>query len=143
MFSKRYYRYTTIALILIGWLMIIDYRNQNNPQVRRVTVESQGLTHLLSCELWNPRDEVVHVMAIIRLVDAGSPDGGVGASSSAASVVKRRIGPRQRIAIREPIQGIGSWNDADVRVFVITDPAEIEEIAAREDRGVLRTSRTQ
>jgi hypothetical protein len=131
MLSKQYYRYAIIAVILIGWLALIDFRNQNNPRVSGVTVESEGQNHLVSCELWNPRDEEVHVMAILRLVDAGSPEDGVGATASAASVVKRRIGPRQRIFIKEPIKGFGSWNDAEVQVLVITDPAEIEKIAAR------------
>ncbi len=131
MFSRRYYRYSIVALLLIGWLTLIDFRNGNNPQVRGVTVEPKGDYHLVSCELWNPSDEEVHVMVILQMVDAGSPEDGLGPTASAASVVKRRIGPLQKIAIQEPIRGFGSWNDAEVRVFVITDPVEIDKIAAR------------
>ena len=143
MFSKRYYRYSIIALILIAWLVLIDIRNRDNPRVRQVTVESKGQYHLVSFELWNPRKEKVHVVAIIQLVHVGSSADGVGAPSSTASVVKRQIGPLERIVIKERIKGYGSWRDAKVRVFVITDPAEIEKIAAREGREALKNSHSR
>jgi hypothetical protein len=131
MFSNQYYRYAIVAVILIGWLTLIDYRNQNNPQVGRVAVEVDGHNYLVSCELWNPSDQEVKVMAILRLVEAGSPEADVGTHASAASVVKRKIGPRQRIVIKEPIKSIGAWNDANVQVFVISCLAETEQVAAR------------
>ena len=131
MFSRRYYRYAILGLILISWLALIDYRNQNYPRVSGVSVESDGPNHLVSCEIWNPSVQEVHVMAMLRLVDAGSPGSGVGVTSSPAAIVKKRIGPQQRIFIREPIKGFGTWNDADVQVFVISDAVEIAKIAAR------------
>ena len=143
MFSKRYYRYSIIALILIAWLVLIDFRNRDNPLVRHVTVESKGQYHLVSCELWNPRKEEVHVVAIIRLVHPEGAADRVGVASSTASVVKRQIGPLERIVIKERIKGYGSWRDAEVRVFVITDPAEIERIAARKVREAFRNSRSR
>lgn len=132
MFSKRYYRYTIIALFLIVWLVLIEFRIRDNPVVRHVTVESEGLHHLVCCEIWNPREEEVRVIAIIRLVHPGSPGGGVGVTSSTAGVVKGRIGPRDKIVVQEHFKTYGTWRDADVRVFVVTDPEEIEELAAHE-----------
>jgi hypothetical protein len=131
MFSKRYYRYAIVAVILIGWLTLIDYRNRNNPRVGNVAVEADGQNYLVSCELWNPSDEEVQVMAILRLVETGSPEVGVREHASAASVVKRKIGPHQRIFIKEPIKCVGTWNNVDVQVFVISNFAESGQVAAR------------
>jgi hypothetical protein len=131
MFSKRYYRYAIVAVILIGWLALIDYRNRSNPQVGYVAVEADGQNYLVSCELWNPSDEEVQVMAILRLVETGSSEDGVRAHASAASVVKRKIGPHQRIFIKELIKSVGAWNEADVQVFVISNLAETGQVAAR------------
>jgi hypothetical protein len=131
MFSNRYGRYAIIALLLIGWLSLIDTRNQNNPQVSGITVEKQGRNHLVRCEVRNPRDEQIAVTAILRLVDSGNPEYGVEATASAPIVVKRHIGPHQTIAMEAPIRGIGPWSDAEVHIMAITDPPQIKKIAAR------------
>jgi hypothetical protein len=131
MFSKRYYRYAIVAVILIGWLTLIDYRNRNNPRVGNVALEADGQNYLVSCELWNPSCVEVQVMALLRIVETGSAEAGVREHASAASVVKRKIGPHQRVFIKESIKGVGAWNGADVQIFVISDLAETGQVAAR------------
>ena len=130
MFSKQYQGYALVGLILIVWSVLIDMRNLGNPQVQHVTLQKQGLYSVVQCDLWNPRYEEVYVMALVRLVNAGDPEAGRRAVASAFHVIKSRIAPRSSLAVRELLKGYGPWPQADVQVFVITDPTEIDKIAA-------------
>lgn len=130
MFSKQYQGYALVALILIAWSVHIDMRNLSNPRVQHVTLENQGSYSIVNCNLWNPRYEEVYVTAFVRLVVPGDPELGRKAVASAFNVVKRRIPPRSSVLVRELLKGYGSWPQAAVEVYVITDPSEIKTIAA-------------
>ena len=130
MFSKQYQGYALVAFVLIAWSVHIDMRNLSNPQVQHVTLRNEGTYSVVNCNVWNPRYQEVYVTAFVRLVVPGDPELNQKTVASAFNVVKRRIPPRSSIVIRELVKGYGSWPHADVEVYVITDPGEIEAIAS-------------
>jgi hypothetical protein len=130
MFSKQYQGYAFVGLILIAWSVLIDTRNVNNPQVQHVTVQKQGSYSVVNCEVWNPRYEAVYVKTLVRLLNPGDPNAGRPVTVSPYNVVKHRIAARSSLPIHERIKAYGVWPEAEVRVFVINDQAEINKIAA-------------
>ncbi len=130
MFSKQYQGYALVGLVLIAWSMQIDMRNLDNPQVQHVTLQNQGPYSVVKCDVWNPRYEEVYVTALVRLFNPGDPDAGRPVSVSPYNVVKSRIAARSSLPINESVKAFGVWPEAEVRVFVINDPAEIKKIAA-------------
>lgn len=130
MFSQRFKGYALVGLILICWLALIDWRNLDNPRVQHVTLQNQGLHTVVDCDVWNPRYEPVHVKALVRLIDPGDAESGRPVTASPYHVVTGRIAPRGSLRIQERIKGYGAWPEAEVRVFVITDPAQIDRLAA-------------
>jgi hypothetical protein len=129
MFSKRFKGYALVGLILISWSALIDWRNLNNPRVQNLTLRNEGLHSVVHCDVWNPRSEEVYVKALVRLINPGDAESGRPVTASPYQVVNGRIAPRSSMRIDGRIKAYGAWPEAEVRVFVITDPAQIARLA--------------
>lgn len=134
MFSAKYRGYALVGLVLVCWSALIEGRNVNNPRVQHLFLERAGPHTVVRCDVWNPRYREIYVKALVRLIDAGNPHGGSRPVASPYHIVDSRIPPRSSLTIAEHMRDLGTWGQAEVRVLVINDPAEIAKIASATPR---------
>ena len=135
MIAKRYVGYALFAVLVICWLLEIELRNKQAPQIQDVQVEEVEGQSQVRYRIRNPLTKPIHIAAHIRLQPPNFDTASHEFSASPVTVLKHEIQAGSELAVDHFVPNVARWHDADVQLYVLDDAwilrqADLDKLSA-------------
>ena len=127
MISKRYVGYALFAVLVICWLLEIENRNDQFPQIDNLKVEEVAGKSHVNFRINNPNEESMRVATHIRLLLDGQEGPKRESSASPVTVLTHEIEPQSEITIEHLISNYAGWKQADVKLYVLDNAILLQQ----------------
>ena len=127
MITKRYIGYALFAVLVMCWLIEIENRNEQFPQIDNLQVEEVEGKSQVNFRINNPNQETMRVATHIRLLLAEQEGTKRDSIASPVTVLTHEIEPQSELTVEHFVSNTTGWREADVQLYVLDNAILLRE----------------
>ncbi len=127
MCTRQFCGYILFCVLLMGWTVQVEYRNDSFPLISDVVHETEGSRSQVQYRISNPRRERTRVATHVRLQSPHASPSHPELFSSPVTITKFDLEPRSTLDIDLSVENAGAWSEADVQLYVLDDSLGVDD----------------